>query len=193
MLWLRRAVGVVSSTSRKRLGAGTFYRCVSSGAAQSTEAVAEVSKTELIADWSLRLNIENTYLNWVRNSMIATVAGMAIVQYKVGTTDVHRAPASGLGFIFLAFCFSLLGPANYLYSYLKLRQVISLKPHEWVWILCNAFLTPTMWMLSMRCFMFGSPSWVRQKLDDLADEKMKFKTPTRALFPSVISEKSPPS
>lgn len=120
--------------------------------------------------------------------MISTVAGMAIVQYKVGNTDVHRAPASGLGFLFLAFCFSLIGPANYVFAYVKLRKVIPLRTREWVWITSNALLTPAVWMLSMRCFLFGSPSWIRQKLDGLADDKMKFKTPTRALFPAVLSD-----
>merc|ERR1712238_437051 len=78
------------------------------------------------------------------------------------------------------------GPANYIYTYFAMRNVLRLQALDWAWILFNGLLPSIVWMFSVSCFLFGAPNFLRRMLDDLARDRVLITGPTRALFPGAV-------
>jgi uncharacterized membrane protein YidH (DUF202 family) len=89
--------------------------------------------------WNLRLALENTFLNYCRNGIISTVAGVATVQYyhdthKHATTqsDAHvLAPAGlfGMGFVFFTG-----GTVHYSFHAWRMKTHLRLGPAYALWV-----------------------------------------------------------
>mmetsp|Transcript_47941 Transcript_47941/g.113968 ORF Transcript_47941/g.113968 Transcript_47941/m.113968 type:complete len:202 (+) Transcript_47941:96-701(+) len=137
-----------------------------------TEAVFQDTDTERIARWGLRMNLENTYLNWTRNSIISTVAGCAMIQYKVQQTGAKRMPLSGVGFLLLGFSFMTLGSLNYMYSYWQLRSLLRVSKYSAVFIGMNGMLIPSLWISSVYFFVNGAPKMLSNYLEVLHKQAM---------------------
>mmetsp|Transcript_60629 Transcript_60629/g.169419 ORF Transcript_60629/g.169419 Transcript_60629/m.169419 type:complete len:210 (-) Transcript_60629:193-822(-) len=130
------------------------------------------TEAERIARWGLRMNLENTYLSWTRNSIIATVAGCAMIQYKVKHSDVKRMPISGVGFLLLGFSFMTMGSMNYLCAYWQLRTLLKVSTPSALWIGINGLLPPTVWISSVYCFLNGAPELMVDLLETMEDNHM---------------------
>eukprot|EP00747_Dinoflagellata_sp_TGD_P178502 gnl/TRDRNA2_/TRDRNA2_27483_c0_seq1.p1 gnl/TRDRNA2_/TRDRNA2_27483_c0~~gnl/TRDRNA2_/TRDRNA2_27483_c0_seq1.p1 ORF type:complete len:180 (-),score=0.95 gnl/TRDRNA2_/TRDRNA2_27483_c0_seq1:35-574(-) len=118
--------------------------------------------------WGIRLSIENTYLSWTRNSIIATTAGLLMTQYKVDHTNLQRMPTSGAGILFLGASFMVLGPMQYIHTYWRLKTVLELTGVDWACIGLNSAWFPVIWMSSMYCFVHGAPPTARKWMDDFS-------------------------
>jgi len=110
---------------------------------------------ESLQVWGIRMNLENLYLSWTRNSIIATVAGLAMTTYKLDVMET--VPIGGPGFLLLGCSFMMLGPLQYLHSYWRLKQILALTMGEWALVAFNASWFPAMWTFSMWCFVRGAP------------------------------------
>lgn len=119
------------------------------------------------ASWGLRVSLENTYLSWTRNSIIATVAGCALIQYKVDHAKLNYMPLSGLGFLFLGFTFMTLGQVSYIHASWVLRNLLGFSTLDWLWIGLNAVAPQAIWTTSIYSFLNGAPKLLSPALEKL--------------------------
>mmetsp|Transcript_13616 Transcript_13616/g.30970 ORF Transcript_13616/g.30970 Transcript_13616/m.30970 type:complete len:200 (-) Transcript_13616:79-678(-) len=142
------------------------------GAMDAEGALYEDTEAERIARWGLRMNLENTFLNYTRNGIISTVAGCAMIQYKVQSGGLKRMPLSGVGFLLLGLSFMTLGSLNYIYSYWQLRVLLKVSKYTAMYIGMNGMLVPGLWIVSVYLFVNGAPKNLQHYMETLDQHAM---------------------
>jgi len=144
--------------------------------AARASSTAAGSKAEFLkqraSQWGLRMSIENTYLSWTRNGVIATVAGCAMIQYKVSAEHLNRMPVSGFGCLLLGCSFWCLGPINYMWSYWVVREQLAMLWTDWAWVWFCGVGPPSLWLGSVYSFVHGAPPFVKRAMLDMDDREM---------------------
>mmetsp|Transcript_71716 Transcript_71716/g.134134 ORF Transcript_71716/g.134134 Transcript_71716/m.134134 type:complete len:194 (+) Transcript_71716:91-672(+) len=139
---------------------------------EGSQALYEDTEAERLARWGLRMNLENTFLSWTRNGIISTVAGCAMIQYKVQNAGSKRMPLSGVGFLLLGLSFMTLGSLNYMYSYWQLRSILKVSRYSAVFIGMNGMLVPGLWISSVYFFVNGAPRILHHYVESLEQRSM---------------------
>merc|ERR1712070_459945 len=63
---------------------------------------------------ALMQNVENTYLSWTRNGLIATSAGLFIMHYNASVGELKRMPLSGLSVLCIGGLFIVAGSFSFI-------------------------------------------------------------------------------
>lgn len=111
--------------------------------------------------WSLRLNHENLWLSWGRNAIIATVAGVALVQYR---KSEGRPPLAAFGLLCMGGAYMLTGSLAYVVSAVVLRHAMRLSVRDLAWISVQATWPVCVWGTSFLCMLDEEPDWLMDVL-----------------------------
>eukprot|EP00928_Gymnodinium_smaydae_P051499 TRINITY_DN35055_c0_g1_i1.p1 TRINITY_DN35055_c0_g1~~TRINITY_DN35055_c0_g1_i1.p1 ORF type:complete len:177 (+),score=12.35 TRINITY_DN35055_c0_g1_i1:39-569(+) len=114
------------------------------------------------AEIGLLQSVENTYLSWTRNCLIATSAGLFIIHYNANHGDLQRMPLSGVGVLTIGGVFMLTGSVSYIRANTQLGRIMFLSTAHWCWVWFQATCPQCLWFFSMRCFLYGTPYPVAQ-------------------------------
>mmetsp|Transcript_145015 Transcript_145015/g.255632 ORF Transcript_145015/g.255632 Transcript_145015/m.255632 type:complete len:135 (+) Transcript_145015:40-444(+) len=98
--------------------------------------------------------LENTFLNYQRNAMIAVAVGLGMIEYRV---ESPRPPISGCFFIGTGCLWSLLGSCSLLGQAFATRKLLPFGYGGAAYIGFLAAWPPSVWALSMSSFFDRPP------------------------------------
>ena len=125
-----------------------------SSAAPATRSVAGgtvdvrsvAGSSNQVGRWSLRLAHDNTFLSYHRNAIIATVAGCALLKYRV---DEGKPPLAGAGLLLMGGLYMYVGSGLYVWQVVKLRGELRLGRKSVTWAVFNAGWPLAIWSVSV--------------------------------------------